>query len=58
MLPMTIERAYGIAGLAIALVIGVISADLLTGGLISAAFGRAPARLAAVPDSTDQDGVA
>lgn len=55
---MTIERAYGIAGLAIALVIGIISADLLTGGLISAAFGRAPARLAAVPDVETEGGAA
>lgn len=55
---MTIEQAYGAAGLAIGLVIVLISVDLLTDGALSAVFGRAPARLAAVPDSADQDGVA
>jgi hypothetical protein len=53
-----LARAYGIAGLAIALVIGLMSADLLLGGRISAAFGRAPALLAAVPAPADDDGKA
>jgi hypothetical protein len=44
-----VERAYGVAGLALALVIGLISADLLLGGAISAALGRPPVPLAVVP---------
>jgi hypothetical protein len=54
----TIERAYGIAGLAIGLTICLVAVDLLTDGAVSAVFGRAPARLAAVPDQADEDGAA
>jgi len=55
-----LARAYGIAGLAIAAVIGLISADLLLGGAISAVLGKAPRPQLVNLDGgqADQDGAA
>jgi hypothetical protein len=47
------DKAYAIGGLAIAACIALISIDLLTGGALSAVLGKAPARLAAVPDPAE-----
>lgn len=49
-----LDKAYAIAGIAIAAVILLISADLLTGGKISALLGRAPARLTVVQRETEE----
>lgn len=50
-----LDVAYAIAGLAIGAVIILISVDLLTGGRIAAAFGKAPARLSVVPRETEEN---
>ena len=50
-----LDIAYAIAGLAIGAVIILISIDLLTGGRISAVFGKAPARLSVVPRETSEE---
>ena len=49
-----LDRAYAIAGLAIGLVIIIISVDLLTGGRLAAVFGKPP-RLSVVPRETSEE---
>ena len=49
-----LDRAYAIAGLAIGLVIIIISVDLLLGGRVAAVFGKPP-RLSVVPRETSQE---
>jgi hypothetical protein len=51
-----LDRAYAIGGLAVAVVIALMSVDVLLGGRLSALFGRVPAvsRLAAVPDVEEE----
>lgn len=50
-----LDRAYAVAGLAIGLVIIIISVDLLTGGRVAAVFGKPPARLSVVPRETSEE---
>lgn len=49
-----LDVAYGVAGLAIGLVILLVSADLLTGGKISGVFGKPPAKLTVVSRETSE----
>ena len=49
-----LDRAYAIAGIAIGLVIIIISVDLLTGGRLAAVFGKPP-KLSVVPRETSEE---